>query len=273
MTEHWPRSHRPELSVELDFDRPCLNCGYNLRGMPSRSPCPECGSIGGWNYSDDAIPWDEFRDPAAFFNTLALALLHPRHLAKHVWRPVRMDVPAASRFRHAMLWAACPILCAVSLVVTARLIGWSAALVTLPFSAAALVVWLNAVTLHPLGYVRRNSHPRVVRQAEAVVHYLSATLVLTPLHIVLVYGLSFVPLPDQPLGAIAAAGHFVLLCLTLLPGMLGHGWLIFELIEVPPATVAAVVFADLTRVAVSGLVMLAGVPALASTVARALVGG
>lgn len=28
----------------LDHDRPCLSCGYNLRGLPTSGSCPECGT-------------------------------------------------------------------------------------------------------------------------------------------------------------------------------------------------------------------------------------
>src|SRR5262245_48186418 len=45
----WPRPGGRDISAEVDYDRPCPDCGYNLRGMPIRARCPECGSIGGWN--------------------------------------------------------------------------------------------------------------------------------------------------------------------------------------------------------------------------------
>lgn len=28
-----------------DRDRPCAKCGYNLRGLPFRGSCPECGEL------------------------------------------------------------------------------------------------------------------------------------------------------------------------------------------------------------------------------------
>lgn len=33
-----------ERDVAIDVDRPCLDCGYNLRGLRSGGRCPECGS-------------------------------------------------------------------------------------------------------------------------------------------------------------------------------------------------------------------------------------
>ena len=36
----------------IECDRPCFHCGYNLRGLPTVTTCPECG--GG---SDQAAAW------------------------------------------------------------------------------------------------------------------------------------------------------------------------------------------------------------------------
>lgn len=34
----------PATQVTLDHDRPCLACGYNLRGLSTSGACPECGT-------------------------------------------------------------------------------------------------------------------------------------------------------------------------------------------------------------------------------------
>ena len=36
-------AHNVAASAIIDTDRPCLGCGYNLRGLRAGINCPECG--------------------------------------------------------------------------------------------------------------------------------------------------------------------------------------------------------------------------------------
>src|SRR5436190_16799897 len=87
----WPRHTQPGVFADVDQDRPCGNCGYNLRGLPPRQACPECGSVNGLNLSDEAIPWDEKQTAFSFISTIAMLIGSPHDLARQVWRPVRID--------------------------------------------------------------------------------------------------------------------------------------------------------------------------------------
>src|SRR3954454_11492094 len=55
----WPRVGPVGFVPDLGDDRPCANCGYNLRGLAYDSACPECGALFGINPACDQIPWDD----------------------------------------------------------------------------------------------------------------------------------------------------------------------------------------------------------------------
>jgi hypothetical protein len=43
-SERYMRYRRIMSGAPIDSDRPCRACGYNLRGLSSRTRCPECGT-------------------------------------------------------------------------------------------------------------------------------------------------------------------------------------------------------------------------------------
>ncbi|HWP39636.1 MAG TPA: hypothetical protein VNL70_01835, partial [Tepidisphaeraceae bacterium] len=101
--DFWPRTRRPDIAADFDFDRPCGNCGYNLRGLPVNAPCPECGSIGGITISDDTIGWDEQQTLASFLSTSCLVIFAPRSFARLVWSTIRFDALPARQYRRIVL--------------------------------------------------------------------------------------------------------------------------------------------------------------------------
>src|SRR5882724_5986708 len=107
----WPRTGGRDISAEVDYDR----------------PCPECGSLGGWGLEDEPIAWDDEQNFGAFIRSCATAIFNPHLLARHIWRQVRMDLPAARRFRRIVLAIATISLCVVTFTLTGRALNLGAA--------------------------------------------------------------------------------------------------------------------------------------------------
>ena len=267
----WSRRGGRDLSAEVDYDRPCTVCGYNLRGMPLRSRCPECGSLGGWNLYDEPVAWDDERTLGAFVSTCFTAIFRPHRLARHVWRPARMDLPAARRFRRIALTIASISLIIVAFVVTLRACGIPAALLSIPFQSASIIVWLNAATLEPLSRLKEwSGNSALARRVQCIVHYASATLVLSPLHVVLVL---LVNDPRDVPWQLAAAMHVALLIVQLSLASIALGWLLYELIDMPKIQAHVMALGPVLTATASAAVILVGVPATIAMLALKMTGG
>jgi hypothetical protein len=269
----WSRRGGRDLSAEVDYDRPCPVCGYNLRGSKLRSRCPECGAMGGWNLEDEAVAWDEAQNIKAFVSTCFTAICRPHLLARHVWYPARMDLPAARRFRRLVLTVASVCLILVALAITARTAGSTAACVSLPFQAIAIIVWLNAVTLDPLSRVKDwSSNPAVFRKVQAIVHYLSASMVLSILHLPLIFILKDLNDPAPTPWFIVVMMHVALLIVQLCLAATCLGWLIYELVDMPRVQAHTMALGMVLNATASAAIMLIAFPAAIAMLAANLVG-
>jgi hypothetical protein len=271
----WPRPGGRDISAEVDYDRPCPNCGYNLRGMPMRARCPECGSIGGWNLYDEPVAWDDEPGFSAFLSTFAKAIFSPHAMARQVWRPGRFDLLAARRFRRIVIAFATVFLATTIFMITMRAAGVVPALVTLPVALITIIIWLNAVTLEPLSRLKDwSTNDAMSRRVHAVVHYLSAAFVLSPVHLILLAMTSdphWLRLGEIP-WIVFAGLHLGLLMIQLIIVNLAIGWLLFELVDMPAIQAQMMALGGVFSGLMSAMIMLVGIPALTGLLASRLFG-
>jgi hypothetical protein len=269
--QFWPRSVQPGvIAADYDHDRPCGNCGYNLRGLPPRQPCPECGSVGGLNLSDVSIPFDDQPGWLTFLSTVVMVITRPHELARQVWRPVRLDLAAARRFRRICIGTGVLSIAGATLQLARHVIDPRAALLMLPVSLTCALVWLHALSALPEAFILRGNAPAPLEpRARAVAQYPSATFVLLPMQLVLTL------VTVQTIGALgapwnwllAAGTQFALLALLLLPGAAASAWIVFELVDVSAGRAFAMAILILLARLVSGAIMLIAIPAMTAMLA------
>lgn len=263
----WPRSSRPDLLGEVDFDRPCPNCGYNLRGLPEYTACPECGSLQGLNVHGQSPAWERRQTLGSYLAMVIKVIFSPHDTARLFWAPVRLDVLAARRFRRVGLIIATPSLCAVAFALTSAVIGAQRAFWCVPFDAAAILILLNAVSLDPIGFFRDKLSERLFARAEAMAYYASAPLALVPAQLVLLL-VTYRPFPaSDPGWLIAAAIHVSVLLAQLGLGTMLVAWLTYETMSISIVGAFAFTLGAASRALGTSAVLLLGVPVLVASIA------
>jgi hypothetical protein len=107
------------------------------------------------------------------------------------------------------------------------------------------------------------------RRVQSIVHYASASLALSPLHLVLVLAVND---PHDFPWMIAAAMHVGLIIFQLWLATIAMGWLMYELIDMPKLEAHVLAMGPLITAVATGLVVLVGVSATMAMLASHLVG-
>jgi hypothetical protein len=231
---YWPRYGPAVPPPDIADDRACPNCGYNLRGLAYTSACPECGSVRGMSPSDEPLPFDVRPTVSNYFATLAQILLDPETFGSQVWRHGHLDWRAARRFRRINTIVAASCLTVVTFVLARDAAGEVAAGAALPLCIIAVLVGLNQMTLWRLRFLESDALlPRDPQRTKALNSYLSASIALTPLHLIALYA-SRAAIESGYVGG-ALVVHGVIFLVQFLLASQAEAHYLWQIIDMPKA--------------------------------------
>jgi hypothetical protein len=275
----WPRVGPVGFVPDLGDDRPCANCGYNLRGLAYDSACPECGALFGINPACEQMPWDdeERRGVFGFIAAVFVVLLRPRDLGGQVWGGEPIDGKAAIRFRRICIVIGTIFLSIVVFALTAEALGLVPALCCLVLDVMAITLWLNLFTHGAIHFFEDKGAGSARRRAMALARYAAAPFALMPLHLLLA-PMHWRVLAEVGLRSSAAVdgwvmllvGHGAILVVQLLACASAEAALLWQVVSVSRMGASALAAADVLVRTLIGSIYFLWLPVLIALVAISL---
>jgi hypothetical protein len=265
---YWPRAGPVGAYVpDLGDDRPCENCGYNLRGLPFNSTCPECGATSGIVPVVEAIPWNERQTLGSFFGTALIVITAPGELAAHVWKRDMIWLKPARKFRRINVALATISVFAAVMWATAQMIGLDRAVFCAPLDLIAVLWWFISLTNDPRLFFQNKGNAVACLRAAGLSYYLAAPLILSPLHL----GILALPVPilaheDAIVASLVL--HVALIGLQLLTMAAAESALLWQLVELPRGGAFAIALGNALLRAVRGAVYVVLIPAVMATMVK-----
>lgn len=275
----WPRVGPIGFVADLGDDRPCANCGYNLRGLAYDSACPECGAIFGISVAVDPMPWDdeERRGIVGFLSACAIVLLRPRDLGGQVWACDPIDGKAAIRFRRICIIIGTIFMSLVTYVLTGEAIGFWLAPLCLVLDVMAIALWLNLFTHGAIHFFEDKGSGSARRRAMALARYVAAPMALMPIHLVLaplhwrlINGTAPVVKDMPEPWTLLLLAHGAILFVQLLACAAAQAALLWQVVDISRLSASSLALVDVLGRTLLGAIYFIGVPVLIALVAISL---